>query len=80
MSRRYNIVVHREEDHSGYYVTVPALPGCFSAGATEDEAIVNAAEAVQAHLEGLLRAGEPVPNEDAGEPIKVTSVVVAIAA
>lgn len=80
MSRRYTIVVHREEDGSGYYVKVPSLPGCFSAGATEDEAVRNASEAVQAHVEGLVKSGQSVPQGDDAEPVKVTSVVVAVAA
>lgn len=61
MSRRYTVVVQREEDGSGYYVTVPALPGCFSAGPTEEQALTNVAEAVQAHIEGLAKSGQPIP-------------------
>jgi len=33
---------------------VPDLPGCFSAGATFDEALTEAVEAIECHLEGLL--------------------------
>jgi antitoxin HicB len=80
MSRRYTVVVHREEDGSGYYVTVPALPGCFSAGATEDEAMRNATEAIQAHVEALVKSGQAIPEGDSAEPVKVASPVVAVAA
>jgi antitoxin HicB len=80
MSRRYTVVVHREEDGSGFYVTVPALPGCFTAGGTEDEAVQNAVEAIQAHVEGLVKSGQPVPEGDTAEPVKIASVVVAVAA
>jgi antitoxin HicB len=80
MSRRYTVVVHREEDGSGYYVTVPALPGCFSAGPTEDKALANVVEAIQAHIEGLAKSGAPIPEGDSAEPVKVASVVVAVAA
>jgi predicted RNase H-like HicB family nuclease len=80
MDRRYTVVVHREDDGSGYYVTVPALPGCFSAGATEDEAVRNAAEAIQAHVEGLVKAGDPVPEGDSADPVRFASVVVPVAA
>jgi predicted RNase H-like HicB family nuclease len=35
----------------GYSVAVPALPGCFTSGATIEEAIANLAEAAEAWLE-----------------------------
>ena len=56
----YPIVIHKDED-SDYGVTVPDLPGCFSAGSTVDEAIAMAAEAIELHLEGLIEDGQPVP-------------------
>ncbi len=57
---RFPIVVHKDAD-SGYGVTVPDLPGCFSAGDTLDEVIESAREAIACHIEGLLMDGEPVP-------------------
>ena len=57
---RFPIVVHKDAD-SGYGVTVPDLPGCFSAGDTLDEAIESARAAIACHIEGLLMDGEPVP-------------------
>ena len=57
---RFPIVIHKDAC-SGYGVTVPDLPGCFSAGDTLDEAIDSAREAIACHIEGLLMDGEPVP-------------------
>ena len=57
---RFPIVMHKDAC-SGYGVTVPHLPGCFSAGDTLDEAIESAREAIECHVEGLLMDGEPVP-------------------
>jgi predicted RNase H-like HicB family nuclease len=57
---RYPIVVHKDPE-SDYGVTVPDLPGCFSAGETLDEALEQALEAIECHLEGLLLDEEPVP-------------------
>ena len=57
---RFPIVIHKDAD-SGYGVTVPDLPGCFSAGDTIDEAIESAREAIACHIEGLLMDGEPIP-------------------
>jgi len=57
---RFPIVVHKDET-SGYGVSVPDLPGCFSAGNSLDDAIESTHEAIACHLEGLLMDGEMVP-------------------
>ena len=72
--RTYTIVVEPEED-GDYYVTVPALPGCFTRGSTIEECQARAAEAIEVHIAGLVADGEPVP-EEAGKP-QLLSVTVA---
>ena len=57
---RYPVVIHKDPD-SDYGVTVPDLPGCFSAGETMDEALSSAVEAIECHLEGLMLDGEALP-------------------
>lgn len=57
---RYPVIVHKDPE-SDYGVTVPDLPGCFSAGETLDEALTQVVEAIECHLEGLLLDGEPIP-------------------
>jgi predicted RNase H-like HicB family nuclease len=57
---RFPVVLHKDEE-SDYGVTVPDLPGCFSAGETVDEALTEAVEAIEAHLEGMLLDSEPIP-------------------
>ena len=57
---RFPIVIHKDAG-SGYGVTVPDLPGCFSAGDALDDAIESAREAIACHIEGLLMDGEAVP-------------------
>lgn len=57
---RYPVVIHKDPE-SDYGVTVPDLPGCFSAGGTMDEALQETVEAIETHLEGLLLDGEPIP-------------------
>ena len=52
--------IHKDRK-SDYGITVPDLPGCFSAGSTMEEALTNAVEAIECHLEGMLRDGEEVP-------------------
>jgi len=56
----YSIVIHKDND-SDYGVMVPDIPGCFSAGKTYEEALINAREAIECHMEGLLLSGESIP-------------------
>jgi len=63
---RYPVVVHKDPD-SDYGVTVPDLPGCFSAGETLDEALQEVVEAIETHLEGLLMDGESIPTPQSVE-------------
>jgi len=44
----YRVAI-RESDE-GFSVSVPGLPGCWSQGATEDEAIENIKEAIREYL------------------------------
>ena len=57
---RYPVVIHKDRK-SDYGVTVPDLPGCFSAGETMEDALTNAVEAIECHLEGLLLDGYEIP-------------------
>ncbi len=56
----YPVIVHKDAK-SAFGVIVPDLPGCFTAGATLDEALRNVQEAVEAHLHGEDIAPEPTP-------------------
>ena len=62
--REYTIVLTPDLHDGGYTVTVPALPGCFTQGDTEEEAIDNAREAIRCHVEGLRLDGQPLPERD----------------
>ena len=53
-------MIHKDKG-TDYGVTIPDLPGCFSAAATMDEAIAMAREAIELHLEGMIEQGIPVP-------------------
>jgi predicted RNase H-like HicB family nuclease len=45
---KYKILLRRSEE--GYSVSVPGLPGCWSQGATEEEAIANIQDAIHEDL------------------------------
>lgn len=57
---QYPVVVHKDPE-SDYGVTIPDLPGCFSAGQSLENALGEAAEAIQCHTEGLLLDGAAIP-------------------
>jgi predicted RNase H-like HicB family nuclease len=48
MTMRYRVVLHHSEE--GYAVSCPGLPGCWSQGATEDEALENIRSAIREYL------------------------------
>lgn len=57
---RFPVVLHTD-DGVRFGVTVPDLPGCFSAGDTFDAALDSAVEAIDLHLEGIVEEGNEVP-------------------
>jgi predicted RNase H-like HicB family nuclease len=54
------VVLHKDPD-SVYGVTIPDIPGCFSAGATVAQALDNTRDALALHFEGLVADGDPLP-------------------
>ena len=61
--REYSVVVH-EADEGGFWVEVPALPGCYSQGETVDEALAHVREAIEVYLEALSEEGAPTPRDE----------------
>ena len=57
---RYPVVLHTDNGVS-YGVTVPDIPGCFSAGDSFDEARDAVVEGIEGHLEILAESGEDIP-------------------
>lgn len=46
---KYKVALKKSEE--GYSVSVPGLPGCWSQGDTEQEALANIEEAIREYLE-----------------------------
>jgi predicted RNase H-like HicB family nuclease len=63
-----------EADSDGYFVSCPALQGCYSQGDTYEEAILNIKDAIRLHLEDRLADGEEIP-----APVSVSLSTVEIA-
>lgn len=58
---KYIIAIEPGNDTTAWGVAVPDLPGCFSAGDSLDEAMDNAKEAIELHVQTLLEDGQPLP-------------------
>ncbi|MBK8034122.1 MAG: type II toxin-antitoxin system HicB family antitoxin [Chloroflexi bacterium] len=56
----------------GFVVEVPSLPGCYSQGETEAEALANIREAIDLHIESMIAHGEEVPEDYA--PIQLATI------
>ena len=63
-----------EADADGYFVSCPALQGCFSQGDTYEEAVENIKDAIRLNIEDRLAAGEEIP-----EPSSVSLSTVEVA-
>lgn len=51
---RYSVVLHPSEE--GFAVSCPGLPGCWSQGATEQEALENIADAIADYLAAVAES------------------------
>jgi predicted RNase H-like HicB family nuclease len=61
--RHLTLPIVVEADSEGYYVSCPALQGCYSQGETCEEAVENIKDAIRLHIEDGLAHGEKVPQQ-----------------
>ena len=57
----YPVAIEKGEDGQSYGVIVPDIPGCFSAGDTIEDALHQAREAIEGHLQLLAEDGLKIP-------------------
>lgn len=62
MTMKYKVVLQKSEE--GFSISCPGLPGCWSQGATEEEAIQNIQDAIR---EYLLAINESLPDANVRE-------------
>ena len=60
----FEIVIEKEKDGQGYYAYSPTLPGCFSNGTTVEETRKNIREAIELHVESLLKHSQKIPQAE----------------
>ena len=64
-----------ESDEDGYFVSCPALQGCYSQGDTYEDAIENIKDAIKLHIENRVNDGEEIP-EDVSVSLSTVQVTV----
>lgn len=64
---RYRVILHRDQE--GISVSVPGLPGCWSEGDTEQEALANIQDAIREYLAAL-------EDESRGAEVREVEVVI----
>ena len=58
----YRTIIEPDEKNT-FHGYAPSLPGCHTWGETIEETKRNLKEAIQCHIQGLLKDDEPVPIE-----------------
>jgi predicted RNase H-like HicB family nuclease len=56
---KIRIVVHEAEEEGGYWVEVPAIPGCVSQGETYDDLLRNLRETIEGRLSVEVESPSP---------------------
>lgn len=57
----YPIAIAKGDNSTAHGIFIPDVEGCFSAADDYQDAINNAIEAIELHLEGLVEDGEDIP-------------------
>ena len=65
---RYLVVIHKDPN-SCYGVSFPDFPGCIGAGDSVEDALQDAALALQAHTAGMIEDGEILPTPRTADEI-----------
>ena len=58
---KYETIIYWSEEDQSFIADVPELPGCMAHGATPDEALKNAQDAIRLWLDTAREFGDPIP-------------------
>ena len=59
---KYTVTLHDAEE-GGFWVDVPALPGCYSQGESVEDSLRNVREAIELYLATLRDDGKDAPRD-----------------
>lgn len=70
--KSYQFTVVKERDEDGRSLVIcPALPGCYTEGESQDEAMSLIEDAIRLHVESRLNRGEPIYQEVGISQVKI---------
>ncbi len=72
--KKYTMPIIIEKDKYGYYAECPALQGCYTQGATYEEALANIKDAVALHIQDRRAKREKI---EVPELVSVTTLEIA---
>ncbi len=58
---KYETIIYWSDEDQAFVAEIPELPGCMAHGASPEEALANAQEAMQLWLDTAREFGDPVP-------------------
>lgn len=61
MTYKYETILYWSNEDSAFIAEVPELPGCIAHGASQEEALANANEAIQLWLATANEFGDQIP-------------------
>jgi len=61
VGNRYEIIIFWSDEDRAFVADVPELPGCMAHGASHEEALDNAQEAILLWVDTARELGRPVP-------------------
>lgn len=73
--RPYRFSVVREKDDEGFFAWCPELQGCYTQGATDEDAVEALRDVIRLHVEDRLANHESIPQV---ESISLSSLKVAV--
>lgn len=73
--QRWTLPIIVEGDRDGYFVTCPALQGCYSQGDTYEQAVTNIKDAIRLHIEDRMAEGEDIAQPDS---VSLSTVEIAV--
>ncbi len=58
---KYEVIIYWSEEDEAFVADVPELPGCAAQGSTQENALVNAQDAIRLWIDTAMEFGDPVP-------------------
>jgi len=58
---KYEIIIYWSNEDEAFIADIPELPGCVAHGKNQEEALINAKEAIQLWIDTAKEFGDPIP-------------------